>query len=220
MRCTVLYLETTFISEQILRKGVNFLVSFQENKTLVQTWGNSIQANDLNQPLTMGHPSKDLGERVRGWGGGSCLGQRPFLVLVFPPQSPCRLSHHNHPKTRQKQKSVIRISGCLTNNRSSQMHEAIGHNRNSTPLKNETYSLSYALIISSWSGVNNRFPMSIDKATCNGAALNFLIKLILVKMKLVKHGHVFNLKKLKQFKKIFNFFFKHIKSNEPTIKGR
>lgn len=138
----------------------------------------------------MGHPSKDLGERVRGWGGGSCLGQRPFLVLVFPPQSPCRLSHHNHPKTRQKQKSVIRISGCLTNNRSSQMHEAIGHNRNSTPLKNETYSLSYALIISSWSGVNNRFPMSIDKATCNGAALNFLIKLILVKMKLVKHGHV------------------------------
>lgn len=155
----------------------------------------------------MGHPSKDLGERVRGWGGGSCLGQRPFLVPVFPPQSPCRLSHHNHPKTRQKQKSVIRISGCLTNNRSSQMHEAIGHNRNSTPLKNETYSLSYALIISSWSGVNNRFPMSIDKATCNGAALNFLIKLILVKMKLVKHGHVFNLKKLKQFKKIFIFFF-------------
>lgn len=62
--------------------------------------------------------------------------------------------------------------------------------------------------------------MSIDKATCNVAALNFLIKLILVKMKLVKHGHVFNLKKLKQFKKIFNFFFKHIKSNEPTIKGR
>lgn len=50
--------------------------------------------------------------------------------------------------------------------------------------------------------------MSIDKATCNGAALNFLIKLILVKMKLVKHGHVFNLKKLKQFKKIFNFFLK------------
>lgn len=32
---------------------------------------------------------------------------------------------------------------------------------------------------------NNQFPMSIDKATCNVAALNSLIKLILVKMKLV-----------------------------------
>lgn len=77
------------------------------------------------------------------------------------------------------------------------MYEVIGYNRNLTFLKNEIYFFLYVFIISSWSGVNNRFFMLIDKVICNGVVLNFFIKLILVKMKLVKYGYVFNFKKLK-----------------------
>lgn len=77
------------------------------------------------------------------------------------------------------------------------MYEVIGYNGNLTFLKNEIYFFLYVFIISSWSGVNNRFFMLIDKVICNGVVLNFFIKLILVKMKLVKYGYVFNFKKLK-----------------------
>lgn len=77
------------------------------------------------------------------------------------------------------------------------MYEVIGYNRNLMFLKNEIYFFLYVFIISSWSGVNNRFFMLIDKVICNGVVLNFFIKLILVKMKLVKYGYVFNFKKLK-----------------------
>lgn len=77
------------------------------------------------------------------------------------------------------------------------MYEVIGYNRNLMFLKNEIYFFLYVFIISLWSGVNNRFFMLIDKVICNGVVLNFFIKLILVKMKLVKYGYVFNFKKLK-----------------------
>lgn len=77
------------------------------------------------------------------------------------------------------------------------MYKVIGYNRNLMFLKNEIYFFLYVFIISLWSGVNNWFFMLIDKVICNGVVLNFFIKLILVKMKLVKYGYVFNFKKLK-----------------------